>query len=165
MMDYIKKLETWAKGDALQGRIMIGIGLIVLVSLVILLRNNDPFYNGMLIPVGLLLIICWGYGGFLAFSRPRHFKTTAKHFETKRTEILNQELTKALTDNKNYSMLKPIWVLLIIISIVLFFIITKEYYKGLCIGLLILFIGGLFLDAFLHRRLKPYLSTLQNITH
>ncbi len=129
----------------------------------LIFKGNNPILKGMIIPLSLLMIINFGYGGFLAFSRPKHIQTTTEAYNQQAPQVVQSELKKALTDNKNYTTLKPIWAILIVVSVGLFFFFTKEYYKGLSLGLMILFIGFLMIDSLLHNRLKPYLNTLQEL--
>ena len=163
MMDFLKQLETWAKGDALQGKIMFGIGLILLIDVIFMLQTDSIFFNGMLIPVSLLTVINIVYGGFLAFSRPKHWLTATENYKQNPAETLKKEWTKAKTDNRNYTMGKMVWLILAPICFTSFFFLTDDYYKGLAIGLAILFIGIFLLDIFLHRRLKPYFNILQQL--
>lgn len=162
-MDFGQQLQVWAKGDALQGKIMIGIGLVLTLFLLFTLKGNNSLLKGMLIPLSLLAIINLGYGGFLAFSRPKHMQTTTELYQKQATQIIQKELNKSKKDNKNYSNLKPIWTALIVVSLGLFFLFAKEYYKGLSLGLGALFFGFLLIDTLLHQRLKPYLNTLQDL--
>lgn len=162
-MDFLQQLEIWAKGDALQGKLMLAIGILLSLAFIFILNGNNPLVKGMLIPLSLLILINIGYGGFLAFSRPKHIISTSKNYASNTTDTFKQELVKAKTDDKNYSTLKPIWAVLFVLSIVLYFIFTKAYYQGLSLGFMLLFLGFFLLDTFLHQRLKPYLNTLQEL--
>ena len=44
----------------------------------------------------------------------------------------------------------------------LFYFFLKEYYQGLSLGLVVLFIGLLITDTFLHHRHTNYLSSLSS---
>ena len=162
-MDFTKQLQTWAKSDALQGRIMLIVGIDLLITLYLLLQNNSSFSQGMLIPLGVLLMINIGYGGFLAYARPRHIKSATKLYKEQPQQALQQELKKSLQDNRNYTMFKPIWTGLIFLSLAAYFFLTDAYYQGLALSLAILFLGVLLIDVFLHRHLKPYLALLQQL--
>ena len=162
-MDFIQQLQVWAKGDALQGKIMLGIGIVLAIGLIFILRSDQPMLRGMLIPIGLLLIANLGYGGFLTFSRPSHIQSTIELYNQNPVQAVNKELAKAETDHKSYSTLKPIWVVLIVVAIVLYFVLSGAYYKGLSIGLAGMFLGTLLIDGFLHQRLKPYLEVLREL--
>jgi len=160
-MDFEQRLRTWANGDSLQGKIMLGIGILLAIYLAFIYSSEAPLLRGMFIPIVLLMIITLGYGGFLAFSRPKHITTTLESYQQQKEQTIEKELKKAQTDNKNYTMLKPIWTILVVVSIILYFVLSQEYYQGLCLGLAELFIGAFLIDNFLHRRLQPYLSLLK----
>jgi hypothetical protein len=151
----------WAKGDSLQGKIMLAAGIFFLFAFIGIMRSDDPLYRGTLIPIGLLLVLLLGYGGFLAFSRPGHIQKISQLYKKSPEEAKEVELKKASNDHRNYSLAKKIWPFLIILSAIGFMLFTADYYKGLSIGLLIAFISVLIVDITLHHRLTPYLEYLQ----
>jgi len=160
-MDFKQQLQTWAKGDILQGRIMTVVGILIGAFIIHLLNNKSPMHDGILIPLGLLFLAYVGYGGFLWFSRPKHLQNAQESYQKSPATAIQTELEKAENDHKAYSRLKPIWIGLFIISIGLWFFLSNEYWKGVSLGLIIMSFGGLMIDTFLHRRLKPYLHFLK----
>lgn len=160
-MDFTKQVQNWAKGDAQQGRVMVGIGLIAAVAVYFIYTNESSLINGMLIPAILLLPMNLGYGGFLAATRVKHGQSAIALYQKNPKEAIQQELEKAERDNKAYTMAKPIWLVLIVVSIILFFVFSNDYYKGLTIGLVIMFLTVYFIDSALHKRLQPYLNVLR----
>ena len=162
-MDLIQYTSVWAKGDLLQGRIMFGVGILLLIAAVTILTNSHTLLKGTLIPMGLAVLILVVYGGFLAFSRSGHLEKTRTAYAENQEHAIQQEYDKAIADNKNYTMLKPIWIGLIIISAILFFVFKTDYLKGLSMGLIGLFFIVLVLDTLLQYRLKPYLEILTQL--
>lgn len=163
-MEFLPTLNLWAKGDAIQGKFMIGFGLLLALCLFFIFKSQNTFFKGMLIPICIITLVCLGYGSFLTYSRPQHIKTTTELYQQNPKETLQKELTKAQTDAKNYGNLIPIWAILIVLTLVAYFIINNEYYKGLSIGFLCLFVGFLLIDSILHHRLKPYLQIVTHLT-
>jgi len=162
-MDLIQHTSVWAKGDLFQGRIMLFVGILLLVSGIAILTSNHTLLKGTLIPIGLAVLILVGYGSFLAFSRSGHLETTRAAYLENQEQAIQQEYKKALVDNKNYTMLKPIWIGLIIVSAILFIVVKTDYLKGLSLGLIGLFFIALLVDALLHHRLKPYVDFLTEL--
>ena len=75
-MDFMKQLQIWANGDASQGRVMVVVGILLSIAAILILRGDNPILKGMLIPMGLVILVNLGYGGFLAYSRPQHITKT-----------------------------------------------------------------------------------------
>jgi len=163
-MDLIKHTTEWAKGDALQGKILLFTGLLLIIACFFILKNDNSMLKGSLIPLALLLIFCAGYGGFLTFSRPGHIIKTEKIYAENPQQAVETELIKAERDNKAYSMIKKIWPVLIILTAGIYFLVSTDYLKGLMIGLLVLFVAGLVIDTMLHHRLEPYLKVLRELS-
>ncbi len=162
-MDFINHTSNWVKGDIFQGRVMLSIGILLLITAFAILKSNHTFLKGSLIPLGLAITILIGYGSFLAFSRSEHLVNVKTEYIENNEKAIQQEYEKAAKDNKAYSTLKPIWVILITISSVLFYFCKTDYLKGLSVGLIGLFLIALIIDSLLHHRLKPYFEILSSL--
>ena len=163
-MDIVEQVNLWAKGDALQGKIMFGLGIVVAICLIGIFKADNSILKGMIIPLSLLLLANLGYGVFLAGTRVNHAIMVTQNYEGNPQEVISKELVKAERDNKNYSAAKPIWAVLILLSLGMYFFIDREYYKGLSIGIMVLCVALIIIDTMLHHRLKPYLETLRELS-
>ncbi|SHE76207.1 hypothetical protein [Pedobacter caeni] len=160
-MDFIQQLQIWVKGDVTQGKMMVGTAIVLLLPVLIgIMRSSNTLLQGMLIPVGLLLVMNLGYGSYLLLSRPKALVQIETQFRKDPEKTMKHELTRAKTEDKSYGLSKSVWAVLMVISAVLYFVFTKNYYKGLALGLIGMFFGMLIIDAFLHDRVKQYLTKL-----
>jgi hypothetical protein len=160
-MDFVENLQTWVKGDITQGKWMIGIAILIILPICVLFtKTSNSFQKGMLIPLGLLFLMNVGYGGYLLFSKPKHLEQTEKSFQLKSQETIENEIAKIKADDKSYIMTKYIWGGLLFLSVVCSFILKKDYFQGLSLGLIVMFFGMLLIDTLLHYRLKTYLIAL-----
>jgi len=152
-MEFLQELSIWTKGDALQGKIMVGIGLILVLCLIFGFKYENPLLKGMFIPICLLTAASLGYGSFLTYSRAKHLNTVTEQYRHNPKETVKMALGKAQSDHKIYIILKIVWSALLILSVLIFLFTVKEYYKGLILGLFCLFVGFLLIETFLHSRL------------
>lgn len=160
-MDFLQQLQIFTKGDVQQGKWMIGIAMVVLLPIAFLLfKNNLSLQKGMAIPVCLLFIINVGYGSYVLYSKPKHLEKTEQQFKTNPQKTSGAELEKAKADNKSYTTLKYVWGFCAIVFIVLYFVVARDFYKGLYLGFASLFLGFLIIDSFFHQRLKIYTDNL-----
>ena len=159
-MDLIEHTSTWAKGDALQGKIMLFVGILLLFGVIMIFRSNHELLKGALIPLSLATLILAGYGGFLAFTRVGHLDNVKTLYAQDQAAATAQEYEKANTDLKAYSRLKPIWAIALAVLALSFFIPKSTYLQGLVLGLMALFFIALVLDTTLHHRLEPYHKAL-----
>ncbi|MGB0403940.1 MAG: hypothetical protein ACPGEG_07575 [Salibacteraceae bacterium] len=162
-MEFIEQTTKWGLGDALQGKLMIAMGVTSLIFMFLIFKSENGILKGMLIPLGILMLIGIGYGGFLSFSRPGHVVNASEMYQTKPQLAVEQELLKAERDNKNYSIIIKVWPVSMAITALLLFFFHGDYARGLLMGLLVLFVFGLLVDTFLHQRLEPYLELLQRL--
>ena len=163
-MELLEHTKLWVNGEVFQGKIMMGIGIVVLLAWIAIFRSEHTILNGTLIPMALMLVVFLGYGGMQVIVRPNHTAklqeiTTQKGVE----EALKHETEYLKRGDKAYSTLKPIWAALIILSVVLYFVVKTDYLKGLSIGLMALFLTLVVLDTTLQYRLSKYLSSLQSL--
>ncbi len=163
-MDLIKTATEWALGDALQGKLMMASGVLALTGIFFILKSDAPLLKGMLIPLALFALIGLSYGGYLAFTRAGHLQKVETLYASDANQAVAQELEKAERDNYNYTLIKKIWPVLIVITAVLLFFFKGDYAKGVLIALLILFVYGLLVDTLLHHRLTPYYELLQTLS-
>lgn len=160
-MDFIQQLQIWVKGDVTQGKMMLGTAIVLLLPVLIgIIRSSNALLQGMLIPAALLLVMNLGYGSYLLLSKPKALVQIETQFREDPEETMKHELAKAKKEDKSYGLSKSIWAVLMVISVVLYFVFTKNYYKGLALGLIGMFFGMLIIDALLHERAKQYLTKL-----
>lgn len=163
-MNFLQHVQVWIKGDVLQGRWMIGIALVVfLPSILLVIKNNNAILRGMWIPLSLLLLMSIGYGGFLVSSKPKLMEQTKIQFEKNPAKTLETVLEKVKQANKSYGITKILWATFLVVSVVLYFVFTKDYFKGFTLGLMIMFFGMLVIDTILHHRVKQAMDFLSQI--
>ncbi len=162
-MNLLDYTTTWVKGEILQGKILLIIGLIFLITAIVIFKSDNALLKGTLIPMAFMLLIFFGYGGMQVFSRTSHINKVEEIYKSNQKEAIDMEYTKAKKDDKSYSILKPIWAILIVLSIVLYFAFSSYYMKGLSIGLVGLFLTALIVDSTLHYRLLTYYEALKQL--
>jgi len=162
-MELIQYTSEWVKGEINQGKILIIIGVISLIVSVFIFKGTNEILRGMLIPLGLLGIMFLGYGVFQAFGKESHLTKVTESYKENTQNTIQKEYEFAQKGDKSFTRLKPIWALLIVVSVALYFIVSKDYFKGLAIGLMVLFLSTLILDSVMHYRLKTYLKGITEI--
>ena len=160
-MNLIDYTTTWVKGEILQGKIMIIIGVILLIAMIAIFKGENTILRGTLIPLCLVLLALFGYGGFQVTSRPSHIVKVSEIYDKTPDVAIEQEYSKAQKDDKTYRTLKVIWVILIAVVALLYLLFSTNYLKGLSIGLIILFLTTLIIDSTLHQRLSIYKSNIE----
>jgi len=80
-MDFIEYSTQWVKSEVLQGRIMVGIGILLLFAFIATMRNGNEMMRGSLIPMALLLLVLLGYGSYILYSRPAHSKQSIELYD------------------------------------------------------------------------------------
>lgn len=162
-MNLIDHTTTWVNGEVLQGKIMLGLGILVLGAAIAIFKSEHELLKGSLIPLGLLTLMLCGYGGFQVFGRPPHIQKVSEVFAQNPETAVKQELEKAQKDHRIYSTIKMIWIILLAIIAIGSLFISADYYKGLAIGLMVMFLSMLIIDTTLHHRLKVYLNVLMSL--
>ncbi|MCF6296806.1 MAG: hypothetical protein L3J08_02300 [Flavobacteriaceae bacterium] len=162
-MELIQYTSEWVKGEVNQGKILIILGVILLIASVFIFKGTNDILRGMLIPFGLILLIFLGYGAYQTFGQQSHLTKVTESYKENTKNTIQKEYEFAQKGDKSYTSLKPIWALLIVVSVALYFIVSKDYSKGLAMGLMLLFLTILILDSVMHYRLKTYLKGITEI--
>jgi Ca2+/H+ antiporter len=161
-MEFTDYTNTWAKGEVLQGKIMIAIGIFLSVAFISIYRSEHQLLRGSLIPLGLLLAILLGYGSFILYSRPAHAKEIIQLYQKNPNEAVKQETTKHINDNKAGKLLIRIYPILMLISVIAFIFVSASYYKGMALGFVLLFVSMFIIDNGFVSRSNAFLSFLNN---
>jgi len=163
-MDFIEYTNNWAKSEVTQGRIMIGISIVLLFVLYYLFRSQNELLRGTLMPLGLLLIVLVGYGSYILYSRPAHAKESITQYQQSKKETIEKEKTKHINDNKAGKMLiKYVYPILMLVSVLALLLVPNQYYKGMALGFLLLFVSTYIMDNGFVSRSDAFLSFIINL--
>jgi len=161
-MDLIKHTTQWVNGEVLQGRIGFGIGIVIAILFFYFANFQHSFYKGMIVPFVLLQLVLLGYSSSQMVMRPKHIGKVEQYLMVSREKAIHAEFEKSQKDDKVYSKLRLVWAGLFVVSLILFFLMANDYFKGMSLGFVMFFIVAYTFDTLLHLRLKTYLSALQN---
>ncbi len=145
-MDFIQQLQIWEKAELLQAKIMIGIGVVALFAFIGIFRSESELLRGMLIPLGLILVILIGYGGYILQSRPAHAKEAIALYQKDREEGIKKEIEKHETDNKAGNTLLKVYPIILLLSSLALIFVHSPYYKGMALGFALLAITTFIMD-------------------
>lgn len=160
-MDLITHTKGWVKGEVANGWVLLIIGLALLIGFIAILFNHNQILRGTMLPLSLLILLLIGFGGYQIIKRPSHLTKVEHLYQQNPDKVKQTEYEKAMKDNKVYSFIKIVWVVLVVISLGMYFISGSEYYKGMSIGFSMLFLSTLLIDSILHQRLLNYLEHLK----
>ncbi|MEL6256307.1 MAG: hypothetical protein AAFR87_30165 [Bacteroidota bacterium] len=163
-MDFIEYTNSWVKSEVTQGRIMIGIGLLLLFVAYSIFRSQNDLLKGALIPLSLLLLVLIGYGGYILTSRPAHAKESIALYESAKSEAIEKEKEKHINDNKaGKTLMKFVYPGLMLLSVIALFFVSAPYYKGMSLGFILLFVSTYIMDNGFVSRSDSFLSFLDSL--
>ena len=163
-MNFIEYINTWAKSEVTHGRIMIGIGILLLLTFYTIFRSQNELLKGALIPLGLLVVILIGYGGYILYSRPAHAKSSIASYQSAETEAIAQEKEKHINDNKaGKTLIRFVYPGLMLLSVVALFLVSTPYYKGMALGFILLFVSTYIMDSGFVSRSDAFLDFLETL--
>ncbi|MEL6592482.1 MAG: hypothetical protein AAFQ68_20455 [Bacteroidota bacterium] len=146
-MDFIEYTNTWAKSEVTQGRIMIGIGILLLVALYGIFRSQNELLKGALIPLSLLTLVLIGYGSYILYSRPAHARDSIALYQSTETEAIVKEKEKHINDNKaGKRLIKFVYPSIILLSVIAIFLLSSPYYRGMALGFILLAVSTYIID-------------------
>jgi len=163
-MDFIEYANSWAKSEVLQARIMIGVGIIVLIAFIGIIRSENQLLRGALIPLSLLLLVLLGYGAFILYSRPAHVKESIALYGQNKEEALEKETAKHINDNKAGKTLLKVYPVLMLLSIVALILVSAAYYKGMAVGFVLLFLSIFVIDSGFVSRSDAFIEFIKTLS-
>lgn len=161
-MDFIQQLQLWEKGETQQGQIMIAVGVLFLIAFIFILKSENNLLRGTLIPLGLILLVLIGYGGFILVNRPAHVKESITLYQDSPDKAITDEIEKHTNDNKAGNTLTKIYPILMLVSVLMLIFIPSTYYKGMALGFTLLFISIYLIDSGFISRSEAVLEFLKS---
>jgi hypothetical protein len=160
-MDFVEQTSIWVKSEVLQGRIMVGLGIILIVVLMAILRSSNELLRGTLIPLGLLLLVLIGYGCYILYSRPAFATQSIARFEQSEEAAIVWVREKHITDNKaGNTLIKAVYPSFMLLSVLALFVVSPPFYKGLALGSILLFVGVYIIDSGFVSRSNAFITYL-----
>lgn len=163
-MDFIEQLNGWNKGEIVQARTMMAIGALFVIAFLGILKSEVPFMKGALMPVGLIVLLLIGYGGYILYSRPLHAKESIELYQKSQEEAVAKELLKHTKDNRAGKTLIKIYPVLAIISLLILMLISNQYFKGMAMGFTFLFLITHIMDHGFIRRSDTVIEFLSKLS-
>lgn len=162
-MDFIEQTNLWVKSEVLQGRIMVGLGVLLLIVFIAIFKSQNELLKGTLIPFSLLLLVLIGYGSYILYSRPAFANESIAQFETSKEQAIAQARAKHINDNKaGDTLIKYVYPTFMLIAVIALFIIGAPFYKGLALGAILLFVATYIIDTGFVSRSNAFIAFLNN---
>lgn len=162
-LDFIEYINNWVKSEVIQGRIMIGIGILLLFAFFGILQSQNELLKGTLIPLGLLILLLIGYGSYILHSRPNHAEQSILLYQKQKTEAIEKEKIKHINDNKaGKFLMKFVYPVFMILFAILLVFIDNRYYQGMSLGFILLFLSTYIADYGFVSRSDEFLTFLNN---
>jgi len=163
-MNFVEYANAWSKSEVTQGRIMVGIGLLLLFVLYNIFRSQNELLRGMLIPLSLIALVLIGYGSYILSSRPAHVNNSIALYKTSPAKAIEKEKLKHLNDNKaGKTLTKYVYPSLMLISVLLLITLSSPYFKGMALGFVLLFVSTYIIDYGFISRSDAFIDFLNRI--
>lgn len=147
-----------------QGRIIVGIGIVVSIALVLIFRSEHALLRGAMIPLGVLALLLVGYGGFILYSRPAHSAQSIALYESSPAEGVANEREKHINDkNAGKALMKYVYPSLVILSALALLFLAKVEYRGGALGCIFLFASTYLIDYGFVSRSDAFLAFLESL--
>lgn len=165
METFTESLTTYFRGERDGGLLLLAIGAVALVASWWLWRlYRQPLGNGMLI-LSLLVGLGGTLGGaFLAWRSQRQIDEYPARYRADPVELVSSERARMAKVNANWTMLKISWAVLIVASVLTVLLTTRELWRGVALGLLVVCSVVLTFDVFAEKRALEYTDTLEEVS-
>lgn len=163
-MSFAEYMSNWVSSELLQGKIMIGIGILLAIAFIAIFRSENELLRGSLIPLGLLLTVLIGYGGYILQSRPEHAKQNIELYKKSPNEAIEKEIEKHVNDNKaGKTLIRFVYPSIILISALLVFFVSSTFFKGMGLGFTVFAVSAFIIDNGFVTRSDAFIAFLETI--
>ncbi len=162
-MNFETYINAWTKNEVTQGRIMIGLGVLVVLSIYFIVKSNNEFFKGAIIPFAILAFIGIFYGGYIVYSRPAHAQESIIRYAQSPEKGIEEEEAKHIMDNQLGNTLLKVYPILVILSAIGLMLASTPHYKGMAVGFVLLFISTYIIDYGFISRSDKFIEFLHTL--
>jgi multidrug transporter EmrE-like cation transporter len=161
-MEQITKYFNAEKNESI---LFILVGIIsIILSIYILAKVKQPFYNGMAYPLITIALIQLIVGGSVYLRSPKDIIRLENILQVEKSKIQTEEIPRMQAVMKNFALYKWLEISLIVVGIIMFFYFQPtSILRGIGLGLFIQAGFMLLLDFFAESRGRIYLEYLQTL--
>jgi hypothetical protein len=156
-------IQIYFQGEKMEALVFIlPIGLLSLVFSAWLLTDNPSgFAKGVAIPFLMMGLLMSAVGGVVGFRTPSQVAGIVRAMEVDRQAGVRAEINRMTKVNGAWHLYLVIWGLLGIAGLLLRFVSSTDFLRGLGIALVFMAGIGLLVDGFAQRRTLPYVNALE----
>jgi uncharacterized integral membrane protein len=161
-MDFLSQLQEYYKGERLGAIWFTIVGVLLLLLSLFIWKQSPPVSmgRGLLLPL-LFVGICGTIAGpLLMRSNNDRLVRLPQEYHADEQAFITKESARLEGVARWWLPLKITWTLFIVVGLVLAFIGTTPYWKGIGLGLLLIGALGHVVDGFAHERANIYLDHL-----
>jgi hypothetical protein len=159
-MNMLEISTRWAKGEVVQGRIMMVAGIGFTLAAILILDHHTSLIRGFAGPAVLIVLALCGYGANLMFSRPAEINRFVVAYEADAAAFRVSERQRFLDLRTSFARNQIIWAGLSVPAAVAAFLVSSPTYVSLALGMLLATIIAFAIDTALALRAKRALQQL-----
>ena len=161
-VDFLPQLQEYYKGERLGAIWFTIVGVALLLLSLFIWKQSPPVSmgRGLLYPLLFVGICCIIAGPLLMRSNKDRLVRFPQEYQVDEQAFIIKETARLEGVGRWWLPLKITWSLIILVGLVLAFIGTTPYWKGLGLGLLLIGAIGHVVDGFAHERANVYLDHL-----
>jgi hypothetical protein len=159
-MNMLEISTRWAKGEVVQGRIMMVAGIGFTIAAILVLDRHTGLIRGFAGPAVLIVLALCGYGANLMFSRPAEINRFVVAYEADAAAFRVSEKQRFLDLRTSFARNQIIWASLSVAAAIAAFLVSSPTYVSLALGMLLAAIIAFAIDTALALRAKKGLQEL-----
>lgn len=163
-MNFLDATQKLYNGDVLQAKLMLLCSIICFVVIFIGFRTGNAIFKGTIIPVFIIAALYAVFGVLSIKNYQNRIDSLTERYETSPQTTLEQEHSRAEKEIAGYNgVITKTWPIIMIVGLVLFLVVTKDFVRGLGLGLMLFSLLATIGDLALQTRLEQYLDVIRGI--
>ncbi|MGV1793612.1 hypothetical protein [Rhizobium sp. A37_96] len=154
---------AWANAEILQGKVMVGLGAIFIVSTVATLWFYSDLTRGFLVPAVLIALSLCAYGGSMIPSRAAQIAQFQRDFRADPSAFITTEKSRAAALSKSLDRNKVIWIAILIGSSIGLWLLSGATWRTFAAGFMLASACALIIDTALEQRSTSYHKQLMSL--
>ncbi len=161
-MSFLFDTQQLYNGDLLQAIAMLFVSAICVVLIVEAFRRDNKILKGAIFPVLIIAILYGMFGVSTIQEHQNRINTITEQYQTNKSKTITETYHESKQKISGYkSVIYKTWPILMIIGLIGFFAIRKDFIKGFGLGLMIFSVLATIGDLALQLRLETYLTAIE----
>lgn len=164
-MEFIEPMLVYFRGEKAIAyySIPVGILMLILAFLIWKVHWSNHLLQGLFYPLVIIGLAAIGLGIGIKVKSEKDIVRLTSAYEVNQQETLAEESKRMEKVNANWIRIKAVWAILLVIGVLIIFLVNRDMWTGVALGLLLFGTLGFVVDTIAEKRAVIYAQEVNRL--